>query len=656
MTGGVRQRAPPRASDYWYGIRFLPILIIIVIMDSSPNSRSQPLSLLLISLILTSISCPTLALAQLPWKSPHGIFEMGSNANTNPTADGRRMQILWSDIQPNSAAEFNWSSVDAQLANAQQNQKQFGLSVVILSAAPPWLASTPGVTTYQLPPKNGKTTSIVLPWDPVVQEKIVNFVTQLCQRYDGVVDYIVMGGLGFNTESYMPDPADIGLNMSVSEAATAWIASSNAIIDAHATHLYSTPCIMAAGLPFTGHDGQDALSEVVDRATALYGSRFGIMAWTLSATSSTVSLVNSLISQYSPTHPAGYQFLCPAAGNDNGKTLGGTFQQALDAGIALGAHWFEVYSEDASNSAYAGPLGAAAAAMAPPPPPPGAPPPTPTPKPGASATPSPGPTVPASPPPVYLLNVSTRVQVQNDDQVLIGGFIISGDAKKSVVIRALGPSLANLGVHGALLDPVLELHNAKGELIAQNDNYSTPLPNSVVESGLTPLAPAESLISVTLPAGIYTAVLRGANGATGIALCELYDTDPTRSRVANISTRGLVGSGDQAMIGGFIVGGAGSSNVLVRALGPSLSSSGVLGPLADPVLELRDSEGSLIFSNDNWRSDQAPQIIGSSLAPANDKEPALIATLPPGAYTAVVRGAKNGSGVALVEVYSLAPE
>ena len=235
---------------------------------------------------------------------------------------------------------------------------------------------------------------------------------------------------------------------------------------------------------------------------------------------------------------------------------------------------------------------------------------------------------------------------------MIGGFIISGSANKSIVIRALGPSLADRGVPTVLADPMLQLYDSTGKMIATNDNW-TSLPPKVVPNGLEPPNPAESVIARSLPPGSYTAVLQGANNSAGNALCELFDLEPENSSVLNISTRGQVGSGDDVMIGGFIVGGTEPSKVIVRAIGPSLSAAGVAGALADPILELHNSDGSLIFQNDNWRSDQEEQIIASTVPPTDNKESAIIATLNPGAYTAVVRGADDSSGVALVEVYAL---
>ncbi len=255
-------------------------------------------------------------------------------------------------------------------------------------------------------------------------------------------------------------------------------------------------------------------------------------------------------------------------------------------------------------------------------------------------------------PPKSLLNVSTRVQVQSGDSVLIGGFIVTGDKPKNVALRAIGPSMAAAGIRGVLQDPALELYNSAGELIDQNDNW-TSLPASSVSDGLAPTDPAESLIETTLSPGSYTAVLSGANGSTGVGLFELYDIDPANSQVSNISTRGVVEVNDGAMIAGFIIGGADATKVIVRAIGPSLSASGVAGALLDPTLELHDAEGSLIFSNDNWHSDQEKDIIASTVPPTSDKEAAIVATLPPGSYTATVRGVGDTTGVALVEVYNL---
>lgn len=253
--------------------------------------------------------------------------------------------------------------------------------------------------------------------------------------------------------------------------------------------------------------------------------------------------------------------------------------------------------------------------------------------------------------PKSLVNVSTRTFVQTGDNVEIGGFIMQGNQPKKVVVRAIGPSLAAYGLP-AVNDPVLELHDSTGAIIATNDNWNSRR-QDVLSTGLAPPDEHEAVIVTTLQPGAYTAILRGLNGATGTALFELFDVDPNNSRIANISTRANVGTGDNVMIGGFIIGGDQQTRVMARAIGPSLTQYGVNGVLQDPVLELHDASGSLIVQNDDWRSDQEQAINGSGLAPSDDRESAILATLSPGNYTAIVRGKNETTGVALVEIYNL---
>jgi acetyl esterase/lipase len=277
--------------------------------------------------------------------------------------------------------------------------------------------------------------------------------------------------------------------------------------------------------------------------------------------------------------------------------------------------------------------------------------PTPTPTPEPSPTPTPPPVVEPTPSQM-LLNVSTRVRVDDGASVMIGGFIITGDMAKKVVLRAIGPSLASVGVPNALSDPVLELYDSAGRLIAQNDDCSS-IPPSLIPDGLQPLNGKESLITATLPPGAYTGILRGVDGASGVGLFELFDLDQASSRLSNISTRGDVGLGNDVMIGGFIIGGDEATKVIVRALGPSLAGSGISDPLPNPLLELYDSNGALIFANDDWRATQAQEITDSGFQPSDDREAAMIATLAPGSYTAMLHDAAAASGIALIEVYNL---
>ena len=260
-----------------------------------------------------------------------------------------------------------------------------------------------------------------------------------------------------------------------------------------------------------------------------------------------------------------------------------------------------------------------------------------------------------SPPLGHLGNLSTRTFVQTGDNVVIGGFIITGSGQKRVIVRAIGPSLVNHGITNPLQNPTLELHDHTGAVIASNDNWmNAPNKQEIIDSGLAPSNNLESAILTSLNPGAYTAIVRGVNNGTGIALVEGYDLNPAAgSKLGNLSTRALVQTGNNVMIGGFIITGAGQKTVLVRAIGPSLAQHGITNPLLDPTLELHNGNGAVIAFNDNWKDTQQAQIQATGLAPTNDNESAILRTLPPGNYTAVVRGKNNTIGVALVEVYGL---
>jgi len=261
-------------------------------------------------------------------------------------------------------------------------------------------------------------------------------------------------------------------------------------------------------------------------------------------------------------------------------------------------------------------------------------------------------------PPRNLLNISTRLRVLTGDKVLIGGFIITGTDPKQVIIRGIGPSLSGVGV--TLPDPMLELHQGNATL-AMNDDWREN--QALVQAtGLPPTNDLESAIVATLTPGAYTAILTGKNNGTGVGVVEVYDlSQAVNSKLANISTRGFVDTGNNVMIGGLIVSGGvggGSARVIVRAIGPSLSASGIQGPLQDPNLELHDASGATIASNDNWKlrpdgSSQQGEIEATGIPPTNDLESALVQTLAPGSYTTIVRGASTTTGVAVVEAYTL---
>lgn len=277
--------------------------------------------------------------------------------------------------------------------------------------------------------------------------------------------------------------------------------------------------------------------------------------------------------------------------------------------------------------------------------------PTPTPTPTPSPTPTPDPNIDAQP-----LNISTRMQVLTEDRVLIGGFIITGNDPKEVVLRAIGPSLAAFGIADPLADPVLELRAADGSLITMNDNWKDTQQSEIEASGFMPSNDLESVILRTLDPASYTAIVSGKNGGTGVGLVEGYDLDTTAdSQLANISTRGFVDTGSNVMIGGFILGGGGgSATVVIRAVGPSLTQFGVADALADPTLELRNGDGTLVQDNDNWNdTENKTELVATGLQPGDDLESAIFASLPAGAYTAIVAGKNGTAGVGLVEVYRL---
>ena len=257
--------------------------------------------------------------------------------------------------------------------------------------------------------------------------------------------------------------------------------------------------------------------------------------------------------------------------------------------------------------------------------------------------------------PAQPLNISTRLAVQSGDNVLIGGFILTGSDQKKVLIRGLGPSLS---VAGKLDDTVLELHDSSPTVIT-NDNWKDTQPSDIQATGIPPSDDAESAIVQTLPANNagYTAILRGKNNADGVGLVEIYDLDQAaNSQLANISTRGFVDLGDNVMIGGFILGPStnASTKVIVRAIGPSLGAAGVANALQDPTLELHDVNGALLAANDDWKTDpNQSQIAAIGLGPTDDHESAIFAIPPAGNYTAVMRGANSTTGVGLVEVFRL---
>jgi hypothetical protein len=248
--------------------------------------------------------------------------------------------------------------------------------------------------------------------------------------------------------------------------------------------------------------------------------------------------------------------------------------------------------------------------------------------------------------------------VETGEGVMIGGFIITGNEPKRVIIRGIGPSMSSVGVNGTVSDPILRLFSSNGSPIAVNDNWQDTQQAEIANTGLQPQDSRESAIIATLSPAAYTATVAAANGSNGVGLVEIYDLSSTaNAKLANISTRGSVQTAENVMIGGFVLGGnsINPAKVVVRALGPSLGQVGINNPLSNPTLSLFDNNGQLVGANDNWTEDpaQASQLQALNLAPQSPGESAVVATLPPGQYTAVVAGQAGGTGIGLIEVYSI---
>jgi phospholipase/lecithinase/hemolysin len=258
-------------------------------------------------------------------------------------------------------------------------------------------------------------------------------------------------------------------------------------------------------------------------------------------------------------------------------------------------------------------------------------------------------------PPGKAVNLATRVFVDTGERVAVAGFIVTGDVAKKVLLRGIGPSLAANGVPTPLANPTLTLFDSDGNVITTNDDWkNSPDAAQIMNTGIAPKEDLESAILSSLAPGNYTVTLAGKDNGIGNGLIEVYDLDSaSNSTLANVSTRGYVGAGDNAMIGGLIVNSGEYPMVVLRAIGPTLAASGIAEPLLDPTMDLYDQDGTVIASNDDWKLGQPQSVVATQLAPSDDREAVIVAFTPPGNYTAVVRGKNDTIGVALVEAYRL---
>jgi uncharacterized protein YkwD len=266
--------------------------------------------------------------------------------------------------------------------------------------------------------------------------------------------------------------------------------------------------------------------------------------------------------------------------------------------------------------------------------------------------------------PGLVANVSTRLPVGTGDNALIEGFIVQGPAgsTKKILVRAIGPSLIPFGVPDAVANPTLDIFDANSTKVASNDNWKTTQQGGIITgdqfaeingSGVAPSNDLESAIVANLAPGSYTAVVRGANNSVGTGVVDAFDLSAaSTAKLANVATRGLIQPGDKLMIGGFIIQN-GSVRVVVSALGPSLAAFGITNALPDTTLQLRDQNGVIVRENDNWMTDQKAELEATGLQPTNNLEAALVQTIPPGQYTAQVRGKPEATGTGVVQVFFL---
>jgi hypothetical protein len=257
--------------------------------------------------------------------------------------------------------------------------------------------------------------------------------------------------------------------------------------------------------------------------------------------------------------------------------------------------------------------------------------------------------------PAQAHNLATRVFVDTGERVSIVGFIVTGDVTKKVLLRGIGPSLTTNNVPNVLANPTVTLFDEAGNVLSSNDDWKlSPQATEIMNTGIPPQHDLESAIIASLAPGQYTAVLAGNNNMTGNGLIEVYDLESgATSALGNLSTRGFVGIGDDVMIGGLIMQDGASAIVVVRAIGPTLSSLNIANPLLDPTLELFDGNGASLAFNDNWKDGQPQAVSATELAPADNRESVIVGFLAPGNYTAVVRGTADTTGVALVETYRI---
>lgn len=606
------------------------------------------------ALLIAGLTAPAVE-AQIP----RGVFSLfgdgqpaTQSALDDPNVVGISVRQGWADLEP-SEGNFNWSFLDSEVAKAAAAGKLVMLRIGTQSGKPAWVTTAiqnAGGLFFTFD-DDGVPTTIPVFWDPTFLAKKKAMIIALGAHFTNnpTVKIVAASFANASSEDWsVPHTGPDVVNWFVVGYTTdKMLDAGRQIIDTTMAAFPNQYVTLAIG--GNGHVGGTGnldptatyvAANVITTERTLWPGRFIVQINSLSTINPVApgpdDSVWNLLWKSQPDVAAQMVFWCydDSTYRVNGGVPGdpaAVLTTCVNAAFTYGIDYIEVYQKDVVN--------------------------LPSVITYARNKLVPAPTTPG------LLNVSTRLQVGVADRVAIGGFIVGGTGPKKILLRAIGPSLSQPGLTGLLADPFLELHDQTGAVIGTNDNWETTQLGGVIVADqqeairattIPPNDPAEAAIVADLNPGAYTAIVRGAGNGTGLGLAEVYDlSQSVPAAISNLSTRGFVQTGANVLIGGFILGGLEASNVVVRALGPSLAQAGVTDFLGDPVLDLRDPNGTLVGSNDNWADTQKTELEGSGLAPTDATEAAIYLTLSPGSYTATVTGKNNSLGVGVVEVYRL---
>ena len=608
---------------------------------------------------IAALFLATLVAPEIVGQIPRGVFSLSGSGQSasqaalnNPDVMGISIRQGWMDLEP-TEGNFDWSFLDSEVAKAAAAGKQVMLRIATQAGKPAWVTTAiqnAGGLFFTFD-DDGVSTTIPVFWDPTFLAKKKAMIAAVGAHFTNnpAVKIIAASFANSSSEDWsVPHTnTDIANWFAVGYTTDKLIDAGRQIIDATMAAFPNQYVALAIG--GNGHAGATGnldptatyvAANVVATERQLWPGRLIVQINSLSTINPVApgpdDSVWNLLWQSQPDVAAQMVSRCfgDSTYRANGDATGDpatVLTACVDAAVSYGLNYIEIYQKDVINLPSV--ITYARNKLA-----------------GVPETPG-------------LLNVSTRLQIGPGDKVAIGGFIVGGTGTKKILLRAIGPSLSQSGLTGVLADPVLELHDQTGAIIGTNDNWQTTQLGGVIVADqveaiqattIPPNDPTEAAIVAELNPGAYTAVVRGAGNETGLGLAELYDlSESVPAAVSNLSTRGFVQTGANLLIGGFILGGVEASTVVVRALGPSLAQAGLTDALTDPVLDLRDSNGVLIASNDNWADTQQSELQAAGLAPTDAHEAAIYQSLSPGVYSATVSGKNSGVGVGLVEVYRL---